>query len=121
MRRVLWVSPCWRSSPAARQPPAPRACRRRSRSFSTSSGSRCKPGRAADHAKWEAGWPAAFEKAKSPYNYIALQSITGPTEVLYVSPLANQAAYGEMMAEVEKQAPRCLRRQSAWGGATASS
>jgi hypothetical protein len=61
-----------------------------------------KPGRAADHAKWEAGWPAAFEKAKSPYNYIALQSITGPTEVLYVSPLANQAAYGEMMAEEEK-------------------
>ncbi len=61
-----------------------------------------KPGRAADHAKWEAGWPAAFEKAKSPYNYIALQSITGPPEVWYVSPLANQAAYGEMMAAEEK-------------------
>ena len=57
-----------------------------------------KPGRAAQHAKWEAGWPAAFEKAKSPYNYIALQSITGPPEVLYLSPLANQAAYGEMVA-----------------------
>jgi len=37
-----------------------------------------KPGRSGDHAKWEAGWPAAFEKAKSPYQYIALQSITGP-------------------------------------------
>ena len=61
-----------------------------------------KPGRTADHAKWEAGWPAAFEKAKSPYNYIALQSITGPPEVWYVSPLANQAAYGEMMAAEEK-------------------
>jgi hypothetical protein len=57
-----------------------------------------KPGRTADHAKWEAGWPAVFEKVKSPYNYIALQSITGPPEVLYVSPLANQAAYGEMIA-----------------------
>ena len=57
-----------------------------------------KPGRAAEHAKWEAGWPAAFEKAKSPYNYIALQSITGPPEVWYVSPLASHAAYGEMVA-----------------------
>ena len=57
-----------------------------------------KPGRAGEHAKWEAGWPAAFEKAKSPFNYIALQSITGPPEVWYVSPLASQAAYGEMIA-----------------------
>jgi hypothetical protein len=61
-----------------------------------------KPGRAADHAKWEAGWPAAFEKAKSPFNYIALQSITGPPEVWYVSPLGSQAAYGEMIAAEEK-------------------
>jgi len=61
-----------------------------------------KPGRAAEHAKWEAGWPAAFEKAKSPYNYIALQSITGPPEVWYVSPLASQAAYGEMVGAEEK-------------------
>ena len=61
-----------------------------------------KPGRAADHAKWEAGWPAAFEKAKSPFNYIALQSITGPPEVWYVSPLASQAAYGDMIASEDK-------------------
>jgi len=61
-----------------------------------------KPGRVADHAKWEAGWPAAYEKARSPYNFIALQSITGPPEVWYVSPLASQAAYGEMIASEEK-------------------
>jgi len=61
-----------------------------------------KPGRSAEHAKWEGGWPAAYEKAKSPYNYIALQSITGPSEVWYVVPLANQAAYGEMMATEDK-------------------
>lgn len=61
-----------------------------------------KPGRAAEHAKWEAGWPAAFEKARSPFNYIALQSITGPPEVWYVSPLGSQAAYGEMIAAEEK-------------------
>jgi hypothetical protein len=57
-----------------------------------------KVGRSADHSKWEAGWPAAFEKAKSPDTYIALESITGPAEVLYVVPSASQAAYGESMA-----------------------
>jgi hypothetical protein len=57
-----------------------------------------KMGRAADHAKWEAGWPAAYEKSNSPYSYIALASVTGPTEVLYVIPLASQAAFGESMA-----------------------
>jgi hypothetical protein len=57
-----------------------------------------KVGRAADHAKWEAGWPAAYEKAKSPYNYLAYASVTGPSEVWYVTPLASQAAFGEMTA-----------------------
>ena len=57
-----------------------------------------KMGRTADHAKWEAGWPAAYEKNKSPYSYIALVSVTGPNEVLYVSPLASQAAYGDTLA-----------------------
>lgn len=57
-----------------------------------------KMGRAADHAKWEAGWPAALEKTKSPYNYLAYVSVTGPSEAWYVTPLASQAAFGEMMA-----------------------
>jgi hypothetical protein len=58
-----------------------------------------KPGRAAEHGQFEAGWPAAFEKAKSPYNYLALEAITGPQEVWYVQSLASQAEYGKMMAE----------------------
>ena len=57
-----------------------------------------KMGRTGDHAKWEAGWPAAFEKNKNPYSYIALVSVTGPNEAWYVSPLASQAAYGETLA-----------------------
>ena len=61
-----------------------------------------KPGRSGDHAKWEAGWPAAYAKTKSPYNYIALASVTGPTEVWYVTTLASQAAYGEMIAAESK-------------------
>jgi hypothetical protein len=57
-----------------------------------------KAGRAADHSRWEAGWPAAFEKAKFPDTYIALESVTGPTEVWFVSPYASQGAFGESMA-----------------------
>lgn len=62
-----------------------------------------KPARVAEHASWEAGWPAAFEKAKSPYAYIALQSLTGPQEVWYVAPYASQAAYGDSMKWEESQ------------------
>lgn len=57
-----------------------------------------KPGRAAEHAQWEAGWPAAAARAKSPYSYLALASLTGPLEVWYVTAYASQAAFGESMA-----------------------
>jgi hypothetical protein len=56
-------------------------------------------GRSADHSKWEAGWPAAFEKAKFPYTYIALEAVTGPSEVWYVEPFASEAAFGESLAK----------------------
>jgi hypothetical protein len=58
-----------------------------------------KPGRSAEHAKWEAGWPAAFEKAKSKNTYLALSSLTGPAEAWYISPFASQAAYGQSLAD----------------------
>ena len=58
-----------------------------------------KAGRAAEHATWEAGWPAAFEKAKSKNVYLAITSITGPQEAWFIAPFASQAAYGEMLAE----------------------
>jgi hypothetical protein len=57
-----------------------------------------KLGRAADHANWEAGWPAAYEKTKNPYNYIALVSVTGPPEAWYLAPFASQAAFGDSLA-----------------------
>jgi hypothetical protein len=60
-----------------------------------------KPGRAADHAKWEAGWPAAYEKAGSKQPYLAISSLTGSPEVWYLSPYASQAAMGEAMAADE--------------------
>jgi hypothetical protein len=57
-----------------------------------------KVGRAADHSKWEAGWPAAYAKSKSPYSYIALVSVTGSPEAWYVSPYDSQAAFGDSLA-----------------------
>jgi len=63
-----------------------------------------KVGRAADHSKWEAGWPAAYGKAKSPTTYIALVSLTGPSEAWYVVPFASQAAFGENGAREEGDA-----------------
>jgi hypothetical protein len=62
-----------------------------------------KPNRGADHAQWETGWPAAFEKAKATTPYLALSAITGPQEVWYVAPYASQAAYGETTAWEEAQ------------------
>jgi hypothetical protein len=56
-----------------------------------------KPGRAAAHAKNEAGYVAAFEKAKDPYHYLGLVSITGPSEAWYISPWESHAQLGESM------------------------
>jgi len=62
-----------------------------------------KPARVAEHAQWETGWPAAFEKAKSPNSYLAFASMTGPQEVWYVGAYASQKAYGEATSWEEAQ------------------
>jgi hypothetical protein len=56
-----------------------------------------KVGRAGEHGRIEAGWPAAYERAKSPDYYLAMVSMTGPSEAWYISPYANHAAIGESM------------------------
>jgi hypothetical protein len=56
-----------------------------------------KPGRAAEHARIEAGWPAAYEKAKSTTYYLALVSMTGPPEAWYVTPYDSHAVMGDTM------------------------
>ncbi len=56
-----------------------------------------KVGRAAEHQRIEAGWPAAFERVKSPDYYLAMVSMTGPSEAWYIVPAANHAAIGESM------------------------
>ena len=54
-----------------------------------------KIGRAAEHARHEAGWPAAYEKAKSTQAYVALASTTGAPEVWYITPFESHAALDE--------------------------
>jgi hypothetical protein len=44
-----------------------------------------KPGVAAAHEKFEMGWPAAFGKANWPTHYLAMSSITGPTEAWFIT------------------------------------
>ena len=61
-----------------------------------------KAGRGADHAKHEAGWPAAFEKAKSPDYYLALTSMTGPSEAWYLIPTESHATIAETMKREDK-------------------
>lgn len=56
-----------------------------------------KVGRSADHARIEAGWPAAYGRANSPDYYLALTSMTGTPEAWYIVPSANHAAYAESM------------------------
>jgi hypothetical protein len=56
-----------------------------------------KVGRSADHARNEAGWPAALEKAKNPDYYLALTSMTGPTEAWYLIPSESYTAEAASM------------------------
>lgn len=44
-----------------------------------------KPGKGAAHEKVEVGWPQAFRKAKWPSHYLAMTSMTGPSEAWFMS------------------------------------
>jgi hypothetical protein len=61
-----------------------------------------KIGHADEHAKHEAGFVAAFEKAKSPYYYLALTSLTGPSEAWYIIPWDSYAAIADSMKREAK-------------------
>jgi hypothetical protein len=56
-----------------------------------------KIGLSEEHAKHEAGFPAAFEKAKSPEYYLAMTSLTGPNEAWYITPSESYANIGAAM------------------------
>src|SRR3989449_2831031 len=56
-----------------------------------------KLGRGTEHERIEAGWPAAFAKAKSPNYYLAMTSLTGPNEAWFIVPFASNAAVADEM------------------------
>jgi len=66
-------------------------------SFVTIVREQVKVGRAAEHARIEAGWPAAYGRANSPDYYLAMTSMTGQPEAWYIIPSASHAAYAETM------------------------
>jgi hypothetical protein len=57
-----------------------------------------KLGRSADHERIEAGWPAAYDKAKSPDYYLAYVSTTGRPEAWFVAPSESHKSMGDSMA-----------------------
>ncbi len=73
-----------------------------------------KLGHNAAHLKTESGWPAAFARADSPDYYLAMASMTGPSEVWFAQPWDSYAAWGQAM-ERNQANPRltaALERQS---------
>ena len=56
---------------------------------------RIKLGHGAAHRVTESGWPAAYERAKSSNPYLALETLTGQSEVWFVGPYESNAAIGE--------------------------
>ncbi|HXE89905.1 MAG TPA: hypothetical protein VNK82_02980 [Terriglobales bacterium] len=63
-----------------------------------------KAGKAGVHEKWEAGWPRAFAKAKSPVRYLAASSLTGEGRVLFMSGYDSFAAWEKENQEIAKNA-----------------
>ena len=63
-----------------------------------------KVGRAADHTRIEAGWPAAFGKANSPDYYLGMASMTGTPEAWFIIPAASHAAYDQINRRYDNNA-----------------
>ncbi|MDQ3696785.1 MAG: hypothetical protein M3373_01995 [Gemmatimonadota bacterium] len=56
-----------------------------------------KLGHNAAHAAHEAGWPAAYARAKSPDTYLAMVAMTGANETWYVTSYTSHTVMGESM------------------------
>jgi hypothetical protein len=54
-----------------------------------------KVGHEDEHSKLEAGWPAAFEKAKSPYYSLGMTAWTGPLQAWFLAAFDSNAAIGD--------------------------
>jgi hypothetical protein len=58
-----------------------------------------KVGHSGEHTDTESLWPAAMERAKSAFPYLALASLSGKAEVWFVAPYESHAKVAEAMQE----------------------
>ena len=63
-----------------------------------------KPGKAAAHEKWEAGWPRAFSKADWGVHYLAASAMTGESRVLFITGYDSLAAWESDISAQDKNA-----------------
>jgi hypothetical protein len=56
-----------------------------------------KVGHDEEHSQLEAGWPAAFEKAKSPYYGMGMVALTGAPQAWFLTPFESNQAIGDSM------------------------
>jgi hypothetical protein len=56
-----------------------------------------KVGQDDDHSKTEAGWPAAFEKAKSPYYGMGMVAMTGSPQAWFLTPFDSNKQIGDSL------------------------
>jgi hypothetical protein len=61
-----------------------------------------KPGKGPAHQKWETGWPKAFAKANWPTNYLAMTSVTGPSEAWFLTGYESFAAWQKDRENMDK-------------------
>lgn len=61
-----------------------------------------KPGKTSAHEKVEVGWPRAYAKAKWPTNYLAIVSVTGPSEAWFITGYESFAALQQEQTNSEQ-------------------
>jgi hypothetical protein len=61
-----------------------------------------KPGKSVAHEKWETGWPRAFAKANWPTRFLAITSLTGPSEAWFLTGHESFAAWEKDRQNLDK-------------------
>ncbi|HEV2064458.1 MAG TPA: hypothetical protein VGS00_07905 [Thermoanaerobaculia bacterium] len=63
-----------------------------------------KPGKSVAHEKWETGWPRAFAKANWPTRFLAITSLSGPSEAWFLTGHESFAAWEKDRQNFDKAA-----------------
>lgn len=73
-----------------------------------------KPGKDAAHEAHEAGWPAAYAKAKSTNSSLAMTSMSGPTEAWFLSGYASWEEWEKRIKENEANEALSAELKKLW-------